>query len=92
MTNPTLERAARALAACEKSDYDFGEMADHYTAMARAVLMAVRSVEPDLWHRANNQAWQNDKSTVDHAPEAVWPLMIDTILEPTPTPNADGEK
>ena len=45
MTNPTLERAARALAACEQSDYEFGDMADHYTKMVRAVLMAVR--EPD---------------------------------------------
>lgn len=45
MTNPTLERAARALAACEQSDYEFGEMADHYIAMARAVLMSVRDCD-----------------------------------------------
>ena len=42
MTNPTLERAARAV--CEQSDYEFGDMADHYTKMVRAVLMAVREL------------------------------------------------
>ena len=94
MTNPTLERAARALADHFGCEWETMREADRetITGYCRAVLMAVRSVEPDLWHRANNHAWQNDKSTVDHAPESVWPLMIDTILEPTPTPNADGEK
>lgn len=45
MTNPTLERAARAAAAVDDIHSDWDELSEHtrvdYVAMARAVLMAV---------------------------------------------------
>lgn len=74
MTNPTLERAARALAACEQSDYEFGVMADHYIAMARAVLMAVRDDEgiADMVYAAESRAH------IDWG--KIWPEQIDAIL------------
>lgn len=83
MTNPTLERAARAL-------YEFGMMADcptweqleprykeDFFDMARAVLMSVR--EPD---EAMKAAWLNAEM---HGTESAWFLhrhkaMIDAIL------------
>lgn len=79
MTTQALERAARALAACEQSDYEFGDMADHYTKMARAVLMAVR--EPD--EAMSTAGFHSLPGVGDPEREdsnAIWTAMIDAIL------------
>lgn len=76
MTNPTLERAARAVA-----DATAGELTEGQNIrIARAVLMAVREPDASIWHKANHAAWLADKSTTEPAPEVVWPFAIEAIL------------
>jgi hypothetical protein len=77
MTNPTLERAARAV--CELHGGDYWDKAanyerDRYFDVARAVLMAVR--EPDEATR-----WRMAEScTGDTIHDTHFTAMIDAIL------------
>lgn len=91
MTNPTLERAARALCVANNTDpdgvydYQFDQQWKRVVPLARAVLMAVR--EPELndgggdIYRAGFEAMFDAKFKDEYPMMSTgWEAMIDAIL------------
>lgn len=76
----TLERAARALEAahieCAKASGNPIEGGEDYVAMARAVLMAVRDIDPAIHDKVTIGGWLDDEMKFLEA----WHGGIDAIL------------
>ena len=76
MTNPTLERAARAAAiACEQVRPSDEHDAEAWTFIARAVLMAVRDEGMNIYHSSDPNSPFPDYSAAEG-----FTAMIDAIL------------
>lgn len=80
MTNPTLERAARALYRADPESYGAeDDMWSSYVEMARAVLMAVRDQGMNIYHSSDPKSHFPEYEAAEGFGD-----MIDAIL-------SDGE-
>lgn len=59
-------------------------MIRRYIPDARAILEEMERLDADAWPEANDEAWQRDRSTTEHTPEAVWPIMLKVIAKGRP--------